>query len=75
MNRTGKGVRMCDGFVIRSEFGGVRVSKDTSANGDRVKLVGLKTGAVTYLDPLELESVANLDPEQLQAIVSPEAHT
>jgi hypothetical protein len=66
---------MCEDFVIRSEFWGVRVSKDISANGDRIKLVGLKTGAVTYLDPLELESVANLEPEQLQAIVSPETHT
>ena len=61
-----------EGFIIRSEFGAVRVSKDTTANGDRLKLIGVKTGVLAYLDPLELESVANLTPEQLQAIVSPE---
>jgi hypothetical protein len=66
---------MGDRFVVQSEFGSVEVSKDTSANGDRVKLVGLKTGFIAYLDPLELESIAALTPEELQAIVSPESRT
>jgi hypothetical protein len=64
----------CESFVVQSEFGSVEISKDTSANGDRVKLVGLKTGFVVFLDPLELESIAALSAEELQAIVSPEGH-
>lgn len=64
----------CESFVVQSEFGSVEISKDTSANGDRVKLVGLKTGYVSYLDPLTLESIAALSDEELEAIVSPEGH-
>jgi hypothetical protein len=68
-------IKETEQFVVKSEFGGVIVSKDTSANGDRVRLEGLKTGAVIFLDPLELESIAAVGNEKLQPIVSPEART
>ena len=40
---------------LRSEFAHVRVEVDTTANGPRLMIQDIKTGATTYLDPLELE--------------------
>ena len=62
-------------FIVRSEYGAVVISKDTTANGDRVRIEGLNTGAVLFLDPLELESIASVGPEVLALVVSPEART
>jgi hypothetical protein len=62
-------------IVIENEFGGVILTKDTAANGDRLKLEGLRTGAVSFLDPLELESIAAVSHDVLATIVSPEART
>jgi hypothetical protein len=62
-------------IVIENEFGGVILSKDSAANGDRLRMEGLRTGAVSYLDPLELESIAAVSHEVLAAIVSPEARS
>jgi hypothetical protein len=59
-------------FVIESEFGGVLLAKDTSANGDRLMVRGLKTGAVIFLDALELERIAVVGNEALVPIVSPD---
>lgn len=60
-------------IVIENEFGGVILTKDTSANGARLKMEGLRTGTVAYLDPLELESICAVGPEVLATIVSPES--
>jgi hypothetical protein len=62
-------------IVVQNEFGGVILSKDTSANGDRLRVQGLTTGAVAFLDPLELESIAAVSHEVLATIVSPEARS
>jgi hypothetical protein len=62
-------------IVIENEFGGVVLMKDTSANGDRLRVEGLRTGVVSFLDPLELESIAAVSHEVLASIVSPEARS
>lgn len=44
------------GFEIVSEFAAVRVTLDLNGRGPRLKVEDLESGAVTFLDPLELAS-------------------
>lgn len=62
-------------IVVQSEFGGVLVSYDNSANGERLRVVGLTTGAEIYLDPLELERIAVAGHDAIALLVSPEPIT
>lgn len=59
------------GFELRSEFARVRVSLDRSANGDRLAVIDLRTGAQIYLDPLELERLTAARHHDLAALVRP----
>jgi hypothetical protein len=72
MSINGSGASSRVELVIESEFGGVLVAKDTNANGDRLMVQGLKTGAVIFLDALELERIAVVGNEALRPIVSPD---
>jgi hypothetical protein len=59
-------------LIIENEFGGVILTKDRQANGDRLIVRGTTTGAVIYLDALELERIAVVGNEALEAIVAPD---
>lgn len=48
------------GFELRSEFARVSVSLDHDANGPRLRLVDRHSGAVRYLDPLEVECIVRM---------------
>lgn len=61
-----------DELIIENEFGGVILTKDRQANGDRLIIRGTTTGAVIYLDALELERIAVVGNEALEAIVAPD---
>jgi hypothetical protein len=50
-------------FSLVSEFASIRLSLDTAANGPRVLLEDLETGAQIHLDPLELASLCRADEE------------
>jgi hypothetical protein len=65
---------MDDGGVVASEFAGVEVSVDSTANGSRLRLRDTRTGRVRYLDALELETVVWLPDGHLQALLDPSAH-
>ena len=56
---------------LRNEFAHVRIELDTSANGPRLMIQDLKTGAATYLDPLELEALAWLQHADLAPLLNP----
>jgi hypothetical protein len=43
-------------FQLTSEFASVQVTMDSDANGPRLLVRDLETGAQVYLDPLELAS-------------------
>ena len=58
-------------IILRSEFGYVRIEKDTSASGDRLKITDLRTNKSNYLDPLELECLAWAEHENLQDLLDP----
>jgi len=59
-------------LIIENEFGGVILTIDRQANGDRLVVRGTTTGAVIYLDALELERIAVVGNEALEAIVAPD---
>lgn len=56
---------------LRSEFAHVRVEVDTTANGPRLMIQDIKTGATTYLDPLELETLAWMRHADLAPLLNP----
>jgi hypothetical protein len=62
-------------MVLQSEFGGVVLSKDTTANGDRLRVLGITSGVEIYLDPLELERIAVSGHDAIALLVSPEPLT
>lgn len=62
---------MSEGFLLKSEFGHVRITKDSSANGDRLMIQDIRTGKVGYLDPLELECLAWSNHEDLKDLLDP----
>lgn len=61
------------GIVMRSEFASVSVTKDVVANGDRLRIEDLRSGRVSFLDPLELERLTCAGHGQLAGIMSPAA--
>ncbi|MCW2495149.1 hypothetical protein [Jatrophihabitans sp.] len=62
-------------MVLQSEFGGVVLSKDVTANGDRLRVLGITSGVEIYLDPLELERIAVAGHDAIALLVSPEPLT
>lgn len=59
-------------LALSNEFGFVRLSVDRGANGPRLRVDCPRTGAVGYLDPLEIESLAVARPHVRAAVVNPE---
>ena len=59
--------------IVSSEFAGVRVEIDSTANGVRLRLEDLKTGQVRFLDALELETIIWLPEGRLEQLLDPSA--
>lgn len=59
------------GFELRSEFARVRVRLDLEANGDRLEVTDLRTGAMIFLDPLELERLTAARHHDLAELMRP----
>jgi hypothetical protein len=57
------------GELFRSEFALVRVSKDHSANGERLLIEDMSTGNRIYLDPLELEALTRMNHDVIRPFV------
>ena len=62
---------MSDKDIFRSEFAMVEVLRDESANGVRLSIRDMATGARVYLDPLELEGLTRVDHAQLIPLIVP----
>jgi hypothetical protein len=58
--------------VLRNEFASLEVDRDDSANGPRLHIRDLETGAETFLDLLEVESLTRLSHEDFVEWVRPE---
>jgi len=56
---------------MKSEFAHVCVQLDQSANGVRLMIKDIRTGKTVYLDPLELESLAWCQHEDLVQLLNP----
>ncbi len=56
---------------LRSEFGAVRVEVTTDGNGPVLRITDLKSGASAHYDPLELETLVHLTPEQRIRFLDP----
>jgi hypothetical protein len=61
-------------WELRSEFAIARVALDTSANGPRLRVRDVGSGAEIYLDPFELISLARSRHERLRALVLPDEY-
>lgn len=58
-------------MLIRNEFAVVEVNLDESANGPRLCIRDVRTGASIYLDPLELEALTRRSHQDLTQLVNP----
>jgi hypothetical protein len=58
--------------LLRNEFASVEVDRDDGANGPRLRITDLETGAETYLDLLEVESLTRLTHDDFVDWVRPE---
>jgi hypothetical protein len=59
--------------VVDSDFAGVSVEVDTTANGPRLRLDDRRTGRVRFLDALELETIVWLPDGHLAQLLDPSA--
>ena len=59
------------GFNLVNEFAAIRVELDFDANGPRLHLRDLVTGDDRYLDPLEVQGIATIAKQDLDALVDP----
>jgi hypothetical protein len=59
------------GLELRSEFAHVRVHVDRNANGDRLAVTDLRSGAEIFLDPLELERLTTARHRDLAGLMRP----
>ena len=60
--------------VVASEFATVAVSLDTQGNSPRLRLEDLRSGAVRFLDALELESIVWAPEGFLRELLDPSRH-
>ncbi|MCD2190530.1 hypothetical protein [Actinomycetospora soli] len=65
---------MDDDGLVASEFATVRVSLDTQGNSPRLRLEDLRSGAVRFLDALELESIVWAPEGFLRELLDPSRH-
>ena len=59
-------------MVLRNEFASLEVTRDDRANGPRLHIRDLETGAETFLDLLEVESLTRLSHDDFVDWVRPE---
>jgi hypothetical protein len=57
------------GEIFRSEFAVVRLTKDVSANGERLLIEDMGSGNRIYLDPLELEALTRANHDVIRPFV------
>lgn len=57
-------------WTLRNEFAAVEVRLDVVANSARLRLTDLRTGRVSYVDPLVLERLCWAGPDVLAALVA-----
>lgn len=62
------------GMIISNEFAAVDVEIDEGANGPRLKIEDLETGAKTFLDPLELQSLVWVPHRDFEPFLDPSAY-
>lgn len=58
-------------MILKNEFAIVAVALDRSANGDRLMLKDIRTGKISYFDPLELESLVWSSHKDLTDLLDP----
>lgn len=58
-------------MILESEFACVELTLDYSGNGPTLRVQDLRSGAVTFLDALLLESLVWASPIQLDGLVDP----
>lgn len=63
---------MGEKISLRNEFASVEVEKDESANGPRLLIRDLESGAEVYLDLLEVESLTKMTHNDFTDFVRPE---
>ena len=51
--------------ILRNEFATVAISIDRSGNGGRLEIADVTTGEKTYLEPLELATLAKIRTDDL----------
>ena len=61
-------------MIISNEFAAVDIAVDDTANGPRLQIRDLDTGASTYLDPLELQSLVWVPHRDLEPFLDPSAY-
>lgn len=64
----GLGDASLQALEVRNEFAAVRVALDRAANGPRLRVDDLETGASVYLDAFVLRTLAVLPPGGLEAL-------
>ena len=57
---------------LRNEFAAVEIEVDDTANGVRLRITDVETGATIWLDPFELSRLTHLSHDDFTAIVRPE---
>jgi hypothetical protein len=60
--------------VVASEFATVRVTLEQGAAGARLRVEDLRSGAVRYLDALELESIVWAPDDWWRRLLDPSLH-
>ena len=58
-------------YAAHCEYATVRVEIDSNARGPRLRITDMSTGVCSFLDPLELESIAWVRHKDLEKIVEP----
>lgn len=63
-----------DEWELRSEFATASVALDVRANGPRLRVRDVASGAEIHLDPLELVSLARSRHQRLQPVIMPDEY-
>jgi hypothetical protein len=71
-----KDLRGEDRVEIANEFAYVHVRKVHTRNGERLEIRSPRRDSLIRLDPMELEAISGLDPEQLARLLEdPPVHS
>jgi hypothetical protein len=52
-------------LVLKNEYASVELTIDFNANGNRLQITDLMNGKTKYFDPLQIECLLRMNPEQL----------